>query len=106
MGKVFLERLGYKVLLASDGKEAVEIYRSRKNEIDVLILDMTMPHLTGRKTLQKILSINPTAKVILSSGYTNEGTAGELIDYGARNFIRKPFTIVPFAKMVRKVLDH
>ena len=105
LGKVFLERLGYQVLLVSDGKEAVETYRNRKNDIDVLILDMTMPHLTGRQTLQKILSINPTAKIILASGYTNEGTAEELIHEGAKDFIHKPFTITLFAKTLRKVLD-
>jgi CheY-like chemotaxis protein len=106
LGKVFLERLGYQVVLASDGKEAVEIYRSRKNDIDILILDMTMPHLTGRQTLQKILSINPTAKIILASGYTSEGSAEEFIHEGAKDFIHKPFTIMPLARMLRKVLDH
>ena len=105
LGKVFLEKLGYRVILASDGKEAVEIYRSRKNEIDALILDMTMPHLTGRQTLQKILSINPTAKIILASGYTNEGIVEEFIHEGAKDFIQKPFTILPFAKALRKALD-
>jgi signal transduction histidine kinase/CheY-like chemotaxis protein len=106
MGRIFLERLGYQVILASDGKEAVEIYRTRKNEIDALILDMTMPHLTGRQVLQKILSINPIAKVILSSGYTNEGSAEEFIHEGAKDFLRKPFTIAPLAQILRNVLDH
>ncbi len=105
LGKTFLERLGYHVLLASDGKEAVELYSDRKNDIDIVILDMTMPHFTGRQTLQKILSINPAAKVILASGYTSEGTAEELIHEGAKDFIPKPFTIMPFAKILRKVLD-
>ena len=105
LGKVFLERLGYNVILASDGREAVEIYKGRKNEIDILIMDMTMPHLTGRQMLQKILKINPTAKIILTSGYTDEGTAEELMHDGARDFLNKPFTIMPLAQIVRKVLD-
>ena len=106
LGKVFLERLGYRVILASDGKEAATIYQGRKNEIDLLVLDMTMPNWTGRQGVEKILEINPAAKIILASGYSSEGNAEELPALGAKGFIQKPFTIVPFAQLVRKVLDR
>lgn len=105
MGKVFLSRLGYKVIFAHDGQEAVEIYRQRRDEIAVILLDMTMPKLTGRQTIQKILEINPKAKIILASGYTSEGTSEELMRVGASGFLEKPYTIFILSQMLRKILD-
>ncbi len=105
LGKVFLERLGYRVLLAADGQTAMDIYRDKKDEIALVILDMTMPRFTGRQTLQGILTINPKAKIVVSSGYTMEGTAQELIRDGAVDFLPKPYMIMPLARAVRKAID-
>ena len=105
MGRVFLERLGYQVIVAQDGQEAVDLYKDNFKTIQAIILDMTMPRLTGRQTLKRILQINPEAKVILASGFTSEGTAKELMQEGASDFLPKPYTIFPLAQMLRKVIE-
>ncbi len=105
LGKLFLEKLGYKVLLAQDGEEAVRVYNERHREIDAVVLDMTMPKMTGRQVLEYILGVNPSAKVLLASGYTAEGSAKELIEAGAKDYLAKPYTIAPLSHRLRKMLD-
>ena len=105
LGRLFLERLGYRVLLAKDGEETVHLYEAEHPRIAAVILDMTMPKLTGKQTLKKLLEINSKAKVLLSSGFTTEGAAKELIQEGAADFLAKPYTIHPLAQMLRKVID-
>jgi|GEM_PF-384753 len=105
LGKTFLERLGYKVYVACDGEEAVRLYREHIKEIAAVVLDMTMPKMSGRQAFRKILEINPAARVILASGYTQEGTPEELVREGAAGFLPKPFTIYPLATSLRKALD-
>ncbi len=105
LGKSILERLGYRVLLTSDGQETIQVYQDRQREIDAVVLDMTMPKMTGRQTLKKLLEINSKAKVILSSGYTAEGSFAELMQQGAKDFIQKPYTMMVLAQALRKCLD-
>ncbi len=105
MGKAFLSRLGYTALLAEDGEQAIRLYRRHQNGVGAVILDMTMPKLTGKQTLKQILEINPKAKVILVSGYTAEGTSEELLAEGAMGFLQKPYNIMLFAQTLRRVLD-
>ncbi len=105
MGKAFLDRLGYRAILAKDGQEAVDIYRQQKDKIDLVILDMTMPRLTGREALRRILEIKPQAKVLLCSGFTVEGNPKELIAAGAKQYIAKPYNIRIFADGIRQALD-
>jgi PAS domain S-box-containing protein len=105
LAKLFLQRLGYKVILACDGEESLKLYSDHKDEIAAVVLDMTMPKLTGRQTFESIFRINPKAKIILASGYTIEGSPEEFIRQGVRAFIQKPFTIQPFAETLRGVLD-
>ncbi|PIU39752.1 MAG: hypothetical protein COT00_05325, partial [Candidatus Omnitrophica bacterium CG07_land_8_20_14_0_80_50_8] len=71
-----------------------------------VVLDMTMPNLTGRQTIRKILEINPKAKIITASGYTSEGSPEELIQEGVADFIQKPYTILPLSQVARKVIDQ
>ena len=104
LGKVFLERLGYKVLLASDGGEVISIYQNNFKNVAALVLDMTMPKLTGRQMLARVLAINPKAKVIIVSGYTSEGGPRDLVEMGAREFLQKPYTIFPLGKILKSVL--
>lgn len=106
LGRAFLEKLGYKVLLAKDGQEAVDLYRKDRGRIDAVVLDMTMPKRTGKEVLREILSIDEKARVLLTSGFTAEGTARELIREGAMDFLPKPYTIYPLADALRKVLDR
>ena len=104
IGKAFLERLGYKVLLANDGKEAIAVFRENQKKIRGVVLDMVMPNVTGGRALQEILKIDPKARVLITSGHTEEGTREELINRGAANFLIKPYTIAPFAQALKKML--
>jgi two-component system, cell cycle sensor histidine kinase and response regulator CckA len=100
-----LETLGYKVITASSGKDAVKIYRSKKEEIDIVILDMIMPEMGGGETFELMKIINPNIRVILSSGYSLNGQAAGIMKKGCKTFIQKPFSIDELSKKVREVLD-
>ena len=104
MAKALVENMGYKVLMASDGEEAVSIYRLRSSPISAVLLDMTMPKMKGRQVLSAILEIDPKAAVILVSGYTAEGTSEELIQAGAKDFINKPYSFDTLSTALQKVL--
>jgi CheY-like chemotaxis protein len=95
--------LGYTVLIAHGGPQAVEVYQSRK-DIDLVILDMIMPGLSGGETFDKIKKLNPDVRVILSSGYSVTGQAQAILDRGVKTFIQKPFTAGDFSLKVRAAL--
>jgi PAS domain S-box-containing protein len=100
-----LETLGYKVITASSGKDAVEIYRSNREKINLVILDMIMPDMGGGETFALMKIIDPNIKVILSSGYSLNGQAADIMKQGCQSFIQKPFSIDELSKKVREVLD-
>ncbi len=103
-GKSALLSLGYKVFEASDGLEAVEIYKQKKNEIDAVILDLIMPKMGGGQAFKKMKEINPDIKVLLSSGYSINDTTQELLDAGAKGFLQKPFDMKKLSRELRKIL--
>jgi PAS domain S-box-containing protein len=100
-----LQRLGYEVLTASGGKEAIEIVRRYGVGISLVLLDMTMPEMSGRQTYEMLLKTLPGIKVLLSSGCSIEGQAQELIDHGCNGFIQKPFDAVQLSAKVREILE-
>jgi PAS domain S-box-containing protein len=104
VSKEILETLGYHVHVARSGKEAIDIYREKGNEIDLVILDMIMPGISGSETFNTLKSINPGIKVILSSGYSINGKAKEIMERGCRAFIQKPFEMSDLSDKIRKVL--
>jgi CheY-like chemotaxis protein len=104
VSKEILETLGYHVHVARNGKEAIDIYKERGNEIDLVILDMIMPGISGSETFNTLKSINPDIKVILSSGYSINGKAKEIMERGCRAFIQKPFEMSDLSDKIRKVL--
>lgn len=104
MGRAFLERLGYEVLLACDGQEAFKIYQEKPTEVDAVIMDMAMPKQGGKITLMKMIELNPSVKIILASGYTSDGLPQDLIKLGAVAFLHKPYTVVPLARILKKIL--
>jgi len=106
VGVEILAELGYTVLLARSGKEAIEIYKKKKDKIDIVILDMIMPGVGGGETYDRMKEINPNAKVLLSSGYSINGQATEILDRGCNGFIQKPFNMRAFSQEVRKILDR
>ena len=101
-----LENLGYDVLSCSDGSEAVELYRKSWEKIDLIILDLMMPVLTGNDTYDEMRKINPKAKVILASGYSLNKEAQRALDKGATAFIQKPFKITEFSSAVFKGINE
>jgi len=96
-----LKRLGYEVLSAADGREAVDIFEKEKDNIDLVLLDMVMPRLGGVETFRKIKKMDPAASIILSSGYTKDRTTRELLEEGAAGFIQKPDKLEELAGAVR-----
>ena len=100
-----LERLGHRVIIAHSGKEAVVMYRMNRDRIDLVIMDMIMPDMSGGEAIEKIRSINPEVKVILSSGYSVDGMAREIMDRGGvQAFLQKPFQLDLLLNRMNEVL--
>jgi PAS domain S-box-containing protein len=100
-----LRTLGYQVLVAEDGQHGVEVFRQHDHDIALVILDLTMPRMGGLETFRSLKAINPDVKVILSSGYTQEGKAAKLLTEGVQAFVQKPYQMQELATTVRKILD-
>ncbi|GEM_PF-463973 len=106
LGKAILERKGYTVLLGCDGRDGLEVFCREQEHIDLVILDLTMPHLSGLEVLQQINLVAPETKVIMSSGYTDQKRADKLRRLGAAGFVAKPYNIKQLAENVRQILDQ
>ena len=104
VGREILKTLGYQVLLARGGKEAIEVYKANKDRIDMVILDMIMPDMGGGETYDLLKEINPQIKVLLSSGYSIDGQAQEIMERGCNGFIQKPFDVKQLSAKIRKIL--
>jgi CheY-like chemotaxis protein len=105
VGGQLLERLGYRVFTAGSGPEALELYAARKGEIDLVVLDMIMPGMSGGETYDRMREIDPEVRVLLSSGYTLDGQAQEILDRGCQGFIQKPFDLKALSRKIRQALD-
>jgi PAS domain S-box-containing protein len=105
VGVKMLERLGYTVLEARNGREAVEIYKENKDKIDLVILDMIMPRMGGGEAYDRMKEINPNLKVLLSSGYSIDSQAQEILKRGCDGFIQKVFGMQELSQRIREVLD-
>ena len=101
-----LQKLGYSVLLAENGLDAIEIYESNPDQIDLVLLDMIMPKAGGHQTFYKIRSIDPGAKILLSSGFVSEAEVHDLLQQGACGFLPKPHRLPAVARAIREVLDN
>ena len=100
-----LERMGHRVIIANGGKDAVALYRMNRDRIDLVIMDMTMPDMSGGEAIEKIRSINPEVQVILSSGYSLNGMAREIMNRGGvQAFLQKPFQMNLLSKKINEVL--
>jgi CheY-like chemotaxis protein len=106
VGERFLANLGYRVLSAQGGREAVLRYEKNRNEIDLVILDMVMPDMGGSETFDRLKAINPDLRVLLSSGYSIGGEASAILGRGCDGFIQKPFDLKALSKKIREILDQ
>jgi two-component system cell cycle sensor histidine kinase/response regulator CckA len=100
-----LEQIGYKVFWGRSGKEAISIYKNNANKIKLVILDIIMPDILGGETFDRLKEINPEIKVLLSSGYSLDGQATEIMKRGCNGFIQKPFNIKDLSVKIREILD-
>ena len=106
VGVEVLRELGYTVLEAQGGGQAVELYNEKRDAIDLVILDMIMPDMGGGETYDMMREINPEVKVLLSSGYSIDGEATEILERGCDGFIQKPFSVEELSMKIREVLDR
>jgi two-component system, cell cycle sensor histidine kinase and response regulator CckA len=104
LGRTILQSYGYRVLLAEDGEDAVQVFRANRDQIDLVILDLTMPRLSGRDAFQQLLKIDPGVRVLLASGYSSEH-AIDLESDRVRGFIGKPYRPDDLGRIVRQALD-
>ncbi len=104
VGSNMLEMLGFEVMIASDGREGVEIFRDNSDEITLVLLDMTMPHLSGQKAFEEIRKIRNNATVILTSGYTEELATHQFPEQGLAGFIQKPYVMNDLRTTLKEIL--
>jgi len=105
VGEQILKRIGYTVVVARSGREAIEIYRGKKEDIEMVILDMIMPDISGGEVYDRLREINPDIKVLLSSGYSLGGQARDILARGCKGFIQKPFNMRELSHKLREVLE-
>ncbi len=105
VGTEILKALGYNVLSARNGKEAVALFRDKKDAVDLVLLDMIMPGMGGGETYDALKGIRPDVKILLSSGYSIDGEASEILKRGCDGFIQKPFNIKALSQKLRKIID-
>jgi CheY-like chemotaxis protein len=106
VGSEMLSSLGYSALTAQGGSTGIDVYRENRENIDLVILDVIMPDLGGNETFERLREIDQMVKVLLSSGYSLDGQAKEIMDKGCKGFIQKPFSMEDLSKKIRGVLDQ
>lgn len=104
LGARMLEQLGYTVIEAKGGAEAIEIYKTRRDNIDLVMLDMIMPEISGGEVCVAIKEINPHVRVLLASGYSIESQASTILKRGCDGFIQKPFSAEKLSMSVGEIL--
>jgi PAS domain S-box-containing protein len=104
MGKRMLRRLGFEVLTAVDGREALDIYRAQREEIKLVLLDLTMPCMDGEETLAELRRIDPEARVVMSSGYSEGEIAARFAGKRLSGFLQKPYALYELAQCLYRAL--
>jgi len=105
-GEEILARLGYTVISAASGSEAIKLFRKHQARIDIVLLDMVMPETGGGEVFDRIKEIRSDIKVLLTSGYSRDGEADEILKRGCDGFIQKPFHTMELSKRLREILDR
>ena len=105
-GRAMLERLGYTVLTAADGEEALGVYRARRGEVALVLTDMVMPRMGGEELYEALVEVEPGVKVALMSGYSLKQDLSDLWAKGLKGFVQKPLDLYQLGKVVRQALDE
>ena len=100
-----LKKMGYEVLTANNGREAIEIFKKNNDKVAIVILDMIMPGMGGGEVYEKLKEIDPLVKVLLSSGYSINGQASEILNRGCDGFIQKPFKLNELSYKLREIIS-
>jgi signal transduction histidine kinase/CheY-like chemotaxis protein len=106
LARRILERAGFTVLLASDGREAIEIFRREHARVRMVLLDLTMPHLDGEACYRELRQVDPAVKVVMSSGYNEQDVVNRFAGKGLAGFVQKPYTASELITMVRQCLGE
>lgn len=106
VGRSMLERKGFSVILAGDGREALEIYKEMHDEIDCVILDLTMPHMDGDETFREMRKVNSDVRVIISSGYNRQDVTRRFVGKGLSGFIQKPYRLNELHAKLKEVMEE
>lgn len=106
VGNRMLRELGYEVLTAGSGAQALDVYNKYGDRVNAVILDMIMPGMGGGETYDRLKEANPDIKVILSSGYSMDAQAKDIMERGCNGFIQKPFDLEDISFKLREVLDE
>jgi CheY-like chemotaxis protein len=106
VGKELLEAIGYRVIIAKNGEEALEVYKRRKDDIDIVLLDISMPGIGGGETYNRLKEINSDIKVLLSSGFSIDGEAYQILGRGCNGFIQKPFKMNELSGKLNEILGE
>ena len=101
-----LQELNYKVIFAKDGIESISMYKDNRNEIDLVLLDLTMPKLSGEEVFLKIREIEPQAKIILSSGYSKKDAMLKFSGMNLSGFIQKPYRFQDLVRIVNEFVQE
>ncbi len=104
--KRILERIGFKVLIAGEGNEAIKLYKNKYKEIDLVLLDLVMPEMNGVVVFNELVKINPNIKVLVSSGYAEDEFVLELKNKGVEHFIQKPFQPNELLNEIQNCLEN
>jgi len=105
MAKEILNESGYDTILAKDGTEAVEIFKEKKEEIDLVLLDMVMPNLNGKETYLKIKELDNNVKVLLSSGFRRDERVNDILGLGVNAFLQKPYSLSKLSKIIYELVN-
>jgi len=105
LARRMLERAGFDVLLASDGREALDVFRAHRTRISLVLLDLTMPSMDGEMTLRALRELDTAVPVLLSSGFSESEMAVRLAGCGLAGFVEKPYTRAELIRCVRAALD-
>ena len=106
VGAQMLERIGYKVFKAKNGKVAVDIFRENRELIRLVILDLKMPEMDGESAFRHLKQIQPEVKVLISSGGSLPDKVGDQLKHGCSGFIQKPFSLSNLSRKVDEVISH
>jgi DNA-binding NtrC family response regulator len=100
-----LKRMNYQVLTAPNGQKAMDIYKAHGHTVDLVMLDMLMPDMSGGVTFEKLKEMNPEIKVLLSSGFSLNEQARDILSRGCRGFIQKPFDVAELSKKITEIIS-